>query len=198
VAALTRGLELLESAVGYALASTAMVTPHVLPGPTPCQAWDLAMLLGHVADSAGALREALSYGRIGTGSEPGGADPIQLMRGQLTALLGCMAPAGPADRPVAIGDRELTASMVAVAGAIEIAVHGWDIAAACGRARPVPPRLAVALLAMAPLLVPAVARPRLFADPVPLPGPARAGDELVAFLGRTPLRGDSEGSAWSA
>lgn len=30
MAALTRGLELLESAVGSALASTAMVTPHVL------------------------------------------------------------------------------------------------------------------------------------------------------------------------
>jgi hypothetical protein len=30
MAALTRGLNLLESAVGYALASTAMVTPQVL------------------------------------------------------------------------------------------------------------------------------------------------------------------------
>jgi hypothetical protein len=26
----------------------------------------------------------------------------------------------------------------------------------------------------------------------------RPGGELVAFLGRRPLRGDSEGSAWSA
>jgi hypothetical protein len=43
-------------------------------------------------------------------------------------------------RPVAIGDRELTASMVTATGAIEITVHGWDIAVACGRctARPAP------------------------------------------------------------
>ena len=53
--------------------------------------------------------------------------------------------------------------MVAVTGAIEITVHGWDIAVACGRARPACP-----------------------------------GDELVAFLGRRPFRGDSEGSAGSA
>jgi len=51
---------------------------------------------------------------------------------------------GRAGRPVAIGDRELMASMVAVTGAIEITVHGWDIAVACGprcqRPGPVPGR----------------------------------------------------------
>jgi hypothetical protein len=88
--------------------------------------------------------------------------------------------------------------MVAITGATELAIHGWDIAVACGRARPVPPVLAAVLLAIAPLLVPAGARPGLFADPVPLHGPACPGDELVAFLGRPPFRGDCDGSAWSA
>ena len=88
--------------------------------------------------------------------------------------------------------------MVAVTGAIEITVHGWDIAVACGRARPVPPGLAAVPLATASLLVPSDVRPGLFADPVPLHAPACPGDELVAFLGRRPFRGDSEGSAWSA
>jgi hypothetical protein len=87
--------------------------------------------------------------------------------------------------------------MAAVTGAIEIIVHGWDIAVACGRARPAPPGLAAVLLATAPLL-PSDVRPGLFAHPVPLHGPACPGDDLVAFLGRRPFRGDSEGSAWSA
>ena len=51
---------------------------------------------------------------------------------------------------------------------------------------------------LAPLLVTSDVRPGLFADPVPLHGPACPGDEPVAFLGRRPFRGDSEGSAWSA
>jgi hypothetical protein len=88
--------------------------------------------------------------------------------------------------------------MVAVTGAIEITVRGWDISVACGRAGPVLPGLAAVLLATAPLLVPSDVRPGLFADPVPLHSPACPGDELVALLGRRPFRGDSEGSAWSA
>jgi Sigma-70, region 4/Mycothiol maleylpyruvate isomerase N-terminal domain len=89
----------------------AMATPQMLSRPTPCPAWDLAMLLGHITDSVDVLREAISAGRIG---------------------------------------------------------------------------------------IPADSRPGLFADPVPPHGPAGPGDELVAFLGRRPFRGDSEGSTWSA
>ena len=196
--ALTRALELLESAVGYTLACTAMVTPEQLSRSTPCPAWDLAMLLGHLTDSAGVLHEAVRAGRVGTSAAPGGADPVPRLRRQLAEPLGCAAAAGPADRPVAVRDRELTASMVAVTGAIEITAHGWDIGVACGRTQPVPPGLATAALAAARLLIPPDARPGLFADPVALPGPACPGDELIAFLGRRPVRGDSRGTSWSA
>ena len=71
-------------------------------------------------------------------------------------------------------------------GAIEITVHGWDIFSACGSYRPVPPGPASALLPAAALLVTPGTRPGLFADAVPLPGPACPGDQLVAFLGRQP------------
>ncbi|HEU5419335.1 MAG TPA: TIGR03086 family metal-binding protein [Streptosporangiaceae bacterium] len=204
MAALASGLELAESAASYALASTAMVTPPMLSRATPCRAWDLATLLDHVTDSAGVLQEAISAGRTGAVAAPGGSGPVARLRRQLSALLATAAAAGPADHPVAIGDRQLAASVVAITGATELAIHGWDIAVACGRPRPVPPVLAVVLLATAPLLVPAGARHGLFADPVPLRGPACPGDELVAFLGRQPFsgpgpfRGDCDGSAWSA
>lgn len=189
MAALTRGLELLESAIGYAVASAAMATPRLLARPTPCAGWDLAALLGHVSDSADALREAIGAGRVSGGGPPGEADdPVRQLRERLAALLAASAAAAPPGRPVVIGDRELTASMVILAGAMEIAVHGWDIAAACGDARPVPPDLAAVLLATAPLLVTAEIRPGLFAGPVPLHTPASPGDELLAFLGRRPPR----------
>jgi uncharacterized protein (TIGR03086 family) len=194
VAALTRALELLESATGYALASTALVTPELLSRPTPCAAWDVATLPDHVSDSTDVLHEAIGTAAIG----PGRSDPVRRLRGKLRALLAATASAGPADRPIAIWDRELAASIVAITGAIEVTVHGWDITVACGADRPVPAGLATVLLATAPLLVPSHARPGLFADPVRLREPAGPGDELVAFLGRQPFRGDSDGSAWSA
>jgi uncharacterized protein (TIGR03086 family) len=198
VAALTRGLELLESAVAYALASTAIVRPQLLSRPTPCTAWDLAMLLDHVSDSADVLHDAISAAPVGVRGAPDGSDPIRRLRGKLVALLAATASAGPADRSVAMWDRELAVTIVALTGAVEVTVHGWDIAEACGANRPVPAGLATVLLATAPLLVPTHARAGLFADPVRVLDPAGPGDELVAFLGRQPYRGDSGRSIWSA
>jgi uncharacterized protein (TIGR03086 family) len=87
---------------------------------------------------------------------------------------------------VHIADRLLPASAMAGAGALEIAVHGWDISRACGRCQPIPRALAGDLLAIAPLLVPSAGRHPLFAAPVSVPPEAGPSDRLAAFLGRTP------------
>jgi hypothetical protein len=51
-----------------------MVTPQLLPRPTPCPAWDRAMLLGHITDSAEVvLHEAIRADRIGIRGAPRGA-----------------------------------------------------------------------------------------------------------------------------
>jgi uncharacterized protein (TIGR03086 family) len=186
VARLSRAVELLESAVSYALAGAAMATPQLLSRPTPCLGWDLETLLDHLADSIGVFHEAIATGSVGADLARPGPDPVARLRGQAVGLLAACAACGPAERLVAIGDRELSASMVAVTGAIEIAVHGWDISAACGPSRPVPPGLAAVLLPVVPLLITPGTRPGLFADPVRLPGPVGPGDQLVAFLGRRP------------
>jgi uncharacterized protein (TIGR03086 family) len=188
VAPLSRGRELLESAVSYALAGTALVTPQLLPRPTTCRGWDLETLLDHVCDSIGVLHEAITAAGGASAAPPGyrGPDPVARLRGQAATLLGACAAAGPAERRVAIGDRQLTAGVVTVTGAIEITVHGWDIWVACGAHRPVPLGLAAVLLPISPLLITPATRPGLFADPVRLPGPASPGDQLVAFLGRQP------------
>jgi uncharacterized protein (TIGR03086 family) len=181
------GQELLESAVSYALAGAALVTAQLLPRPTPCASWDLETLLDHLTDSIGVLGESIATAGISPGPAQGyrpGRDPVARLRGQAARLLGTCAAAAPAGRRVAIEDRELTVSMVAVTGAIEITVHGWDIFVACGAARPVPPALAAVLLPIAPLLITPGTRPGLFAGPVRLPGPAGPGDQLIAFLGR--------------
>ena len=194
MAALTRGRELLESAISYALTSAGTVTRPVLSSPTPCPGWDLEALLDHLSDSIAALHEVMAA----PGTSPSArahveADPVTRLHDQSASLLGACAAAGPtgptgsAGRLVAVGDRQLTGSMVAVTGALEITVHGWDIGAACGGPRPVPSGLAVVLLAVAPFLVTPATRAGLFARPVRLSIPAGPGDQLVAFLGRQPL-----------
>ncbi|MFC7589286.1 hypothetical protein ACFQYP_40615 [Nonomuraea antimicrobica] len=90
------------------------------------------------------------------------------------------------DDLVSVGDRHLTAPMVAVAGAIEIAVHGWDVARACGEHHPIPPLMAEELLDLAHLFVTEEDRPVRFAPPVRVPAYAPAQDHLLAYLGRHP------------
>jgi len=188
MAPLTAAPGLLEHAISYALASADQATPQLLSLPTPCERWDLRTLLLHVSDSLSVLTDAMRTDHIALGPlhEPtADADPVACLRRQARDLLGACATSTD-ERLVAIADRELTTTMVTAAGAIEIAVHGWDISAACGVRRPVPPTLASALLPLAPLLIPRATRSGLFADPVPVPEPACPGDRLVAFLGRQP------------
>ena len=55
-----------------------MVTPQLLPGPTPCPARDLAMLPSHVTASAEVLlHEAISAGRIGIRGPRRPVDPAR-------------------------------------------------------------------------------------------------------------------------
>jgi uncharacterized protein (TIGR03086 family) len=108
------------------------------------------------------------------------------LAGRAARLLWACAEVRGSGETVIVGDRRLTTSVVAITGAIEVAVHGWDISVACGGDQPVPSRLATELLPYAALLVPRHTRPGLFADPVLVPRQTSAGDRLVAFLGRRP------------
>jgi hypothetical protein len=85
-----------------------------------------------------------------------------------------------------IGDLPLPAIAMECAGAIEIAVHGWDVSQACGHNRPIPDALAASQLAIAPLIIPETGRHPLFSPPVTVTARAGPGDRLVAYLGRNP------------
>lgn len=179
-----RGGGLLEWAIGFALTSVQAITPEMLARRTPCSSWDLEMLLLHLRDSLAALHEGMCLGRVAMRPEPpAGEDPVSAVRVGAVRLLKVSGAFGQ----VGVGDRHLDGGLMAAAGAIEVAVHGWDIAQASGERRPVPPGLASELLKVCPRVVPDGQRPPLFAEPVD-PGPdAAAGDRLVAFLGRRPL-----------
>ena len=193
-------IALLASAIRYALGACAQVAPGEMALATPCAEWDLAALLAHLATSMADLESAIRTGNLdldpvdlpaagppgppGPPGSPVRGDPVEVLRDRAANLLvACYDHHGP-QRLVVVGGLPLAAGIVACTGAVEIAVHGWDVSAARGRGVPIPPALATRMLRLSPLLV--TGREGLFGAPVSVPDQASPGDQLVAYLGRIP------------
>jgi uncharacterized protein (TIGR03086 family) len=186
---------LMAGAIGYALGTCAQVTPGEMGLPTPCADWDLEALLAHLAASMADLESAIRTGFLDLGPvAPEAAaygvqgvapvDRVEVLRDQAANLLvTCYDHHGPG-RPVLVGGLPLPAGVVACTGAVEIAVHGWDVSAALGRAEEIPAGLATRMLGLYPLLV--ASRAGLFGPPVEVSPQASPGQRLVAYLGRNP------------
>jgi uncharacterized protein (TIGR03086 family) len=180
---------LLDGAVRYARGSLACVSPALLSRPTPCPAWDLAALLQHVDDSLAAFHEGIAAACIGPVPDPqadGPAGLIGTVRDRADRLQAACAAVGDQDEPVVIADRRIAGSVVAAVGAVEIAVHGWDIAEACLSRQPIPAGLATDILKIIPFVVTDATRGARFGAPVVVSPLATPGDRLVALLGRGP------------
>ena len=185
---------LLAGAVSYMLGVCAPLGPGEMALPTPCPHWDVARLLGHLCESMADLEAALRTGRLELDEQVSraGGDPVEALRDQAAELLCAGYCYGGPERFVAVGGLPIPAGVVACTGAVEIAVHGWDVSAARARAgraggvreTPIPAALATRMLRLGPLLV--AGREGLFGVPVEVPTQASPGDRLVGYLGRHP------------
>ena len=186
-AELSEALGMLERAVGYTRLALQHVTPELLCLPTPCSRWRLGALLDHMGESLDALIDAADLGQVAPGNPsgpPSPVDAVERLRIAACSLLGNWS-AVARDEQVMVGDRLLTSSSLARAGALEIAVHGWDVSQATGIREPIPAALARDLLPWAGSLVHESDRPDRFDHP--LDGPAIGpSSRLLRFLGREP------------
>lgn len=183
-AALIGGIGLLERAVNYTLGSLHLVTTALLPRPTPCSAWTLRELLAHMDDSLLTLHEAANLGHVTLDvTEAGPGDPVSVLKNRACHLLAAWT-AAEVPGTVSVGGNPLTTGILTSAGAVEVAVHGWDVAQACGHQRPLPEPLAEELLELAPFFVSDEDRPARFGLLVPVSPVASASDRLLAFTGR--------------
>ena len=190
---------LLAGAVSYMLGVCAPLGPGEMALPTPCPHWDLARLLSHLCESMADLEAALRTGRLELDEQVRRArgDPVEALRDRAAELLCAGYCYGGPERFVTVGGLPIPAGVVACTGAVEIAVHGWDVSAARARVgrgaagcegdvqeTPIPAALATRMLRLGPLLV--AGREGLFGAPVEVPVQASPGDRLVGYLGRHP------------
>jgi uncharacterized protein (TIGR03086 family) len=164
----------------------ALVLKHVdVDGPPGGGAVGAGAEGAAVAGEAAGGREAASGREAAGGREAAdGRDMVAALRGRARQLLGALA--GADENLVWVGGYPVPVRIVASAGAIDVAVHGWDVGRACGTGEPIPGDLALNLLRIAPLLVSDADRPTRFAEPVTVEPDASPGDRLLAYLGRDP------------
>jgi uncharacterized protein (TIGR03086 family) len=180
------GAALLERAVAYTRGSLQLAVGADLDSATPCERWTLRDLLEHMNDSLAAFTEAAEIGYVDlvpVRTTDRGAQLVDRLRGRACALVAAWAEHPDSD-DVVVADRVLRSNVAAAAGSLEIAVHGWDVAQACGVDRPLPAGLALDLLDVVPLVVRADDRPRRFAERVDVPLHARPSTRLLAAVGR--------------
>jgi uncharacterized protein (TIGR03086 family) len=184
-----RAVELLERAIGYTRASLVLVTAADLGRPTPCRDWDLHDLLTHMDDSLEAMAvaaRATSLSLVPAQPPMGGHDLLDSICHRARGLLAHWHPEGGVpDGPVGVGDLSLSRELLGSVGALEIALHGWDVAEAIGRPRSIPPGLAMDLWPLARDHITEADRPVRFGDPVAVSDWATPAARLLAQAGRS-------------
>jgi uncharacterized protein (TIGR03086 family) len=182
-AALECAVELLERSLAYTRVVLADVRPELLGRPTPCAGWDLGSLLAHMEDALDAFTEAAA-GRVEVAPAPPTTTRVEALREKACALLGAWTAARPAPEEVRVGDLDLDAALLVATAALEITVHGWDVAQSVGRPSRIPADLATGLLRVAEQVIDPLDRGPRFAAPRPTDSGAAPDERLLAWTGR--------------
>ncbi len=170
-----RAAELLDRAVSYTRGVLATVPGTDLSAATPCAAWSLRDLLVHMDDTLAAMAEASRAPVLSLVPPRRPTDDGALLasiRQRACSLVAQWLP--PDASAVRLGDTSLDREVVGSVGALEIVLHGWDVAHACASALPIPPALARDLLPVA------------WAHITPGDRPARFGPALAVADGSSP------------
>lgn len=175
------GVELLERALAYTRGALVTITPGHLCLPTPCPKWRLADLLAHMEDGLDAFTEGAAGTIALRGATPSSATArVANLQAKACDLLGAWSSS---ETPVVqVGGQPVAVETIARLAALEITVHGWDVARTTGYDDAVPDDLAHALLPTA--LAVALERTEEFAPPVPVSADAAPSRRLFALLGR--------------
>lgn len=160
--------------------------------PSPCEGWTAADVLGHLgeATSMGAkiLRGGdMSFSRHEPPSSIIDGEPAQWWAALADEARNALASVEDLDRQVdsPMGQRSIREGLSFPA--VDLFLHGWDLAAATGQSVTFPDEAIEFTHAMFANIPEEVSRrPGVFGQPVPAPPEASPTDELIAWTGRDP------------
>ncbi|MFE4826522.1 TIGR03086 family metal-binding protein [Streptomyces sp. NPDC056672] len=173
------------------------ISEEQLTGPTPCPAYTVRELLGHLAGLTVAFRDAARK-ELGptTDTPPDDALPVppddwrEALPRQLDEMAEAWRSPGAWQGGTRVGGVELPGEVTAVVGLNEVLVHGWDLARSTGQEyAPDETGLRVSYAMLAAAAASAQSGPGpdgLFGPPVELPGDAPLLDRVIGLSGRRP------------
>jgi uncharacterized protein (TIGR03086 family) len=177
-------VELYRAATERASTVVRAIAPDQLDRPTPCTEWTVQDLLDHLTGGTEYLRAAVD------GRPPvplGDAGPADFEAGVRAVLAGLERP-GVLDRTCPSPLGPAWSVRQAVAGTfMDVLVHTWDLARACGRPEALDPVLVRACVEMFLPDMPEHGRAAGLVGPVVDVGPqASPQDRLLGAMGRRP------------
>jgi len=173
----------------------AAVGPDQWSLPTPCDAWNVEQLVGHVVSGqrlfarvlAGEPLDAVVAEARDRPITEGGSDAVSAYRASAEDLLAAFGKPGVLERIVTVPAGTVPGAVAVHLRTTEALVHGWDLARATGLRFDVPGDLAEGELAFSrPMLDRIPPERRTFGPSRPVRDDAPPIDRLAALLGRDP------------
>ncbi len=159
-----------------------------LDGATPCAAFTVRGVLGHMTDLASAYAPAFRGDPAPTdlgSSAPDGIDCGTRFHGAMDALLGAVQSPGALQRTIDTPFGPMPGATFARLVAFDGLIHGWDLATSTGQAWNPPEDVVAEVDAFArQAIAPEMRDGDTFAAESPAPQDATALLRLVAFSGR--------------
>lgn len=185
-------------ALDAAISSTRPIVENVTPAdysrPTPCSAWDVQALLNHLIGTLWLEHALLTDAPPPYGMGPGGLPDTDLVgdnpitaykEGADAARAAASVPgAMEASHQTPLG--EMPAAGFTEFAALDILVHGWDLAHGTGQSASFDEDLVAHCFGFAQQAVSDQMRGPLIGSLVAVPDGAPAMDRLVGFMGRRP------------
>ncbi|MFJ5921651.1 TIGR03086 family metal-binding protein [Kitasatospora sp. NPDC092948] len=188
--------ELDARALKVTLAVVEQVAADRLDLPTPCGAWTLGQLLGHMAGQNHGFATAAGgepHGAEAWRDRAVGADPAGVFAASAAAVTGAFGEDGVLERefwlPEVRGGQWFPAAQAVGFHLVDYVVHGWDVAASLGVGIEFDPEVLAAALVVAEEVPTGAVRERegsAFAPALEAPAGAGALDRILLVLGRDP------------